>query len=78
MSIIFLLIPLAVVLAGAAVGAFVWSARNGQMDDLQTPALRLLLDEATRKTVPSPGLERDPALPSGSRKKKHRKNPAVE
>lgn len=45
MSILFLLIPLAVLLAGAAVLAFVWSTSRGQFDDLETPALRMLHDD---------------------------------
>jgi cbb3-type cytochrome oxidase maturation protein len=36
---------LALVIVGAAVAAFAWSARSGQMDDLETPALRVLHDE---------------------------------
>ncbi len=45
MSIVYILVPLAMLLAGLAVGAFVWSARRGQLDDLVTPALRMLHDE---------------------------------
>ncbi|MCA2983718.1 cbb3-type cytochrome oxidase assembly protein CcoS [Gemmatimonas sp.] len=45
MSVIFIVLPLAILIVGAAVGAFVWSARTGQMDDLETPAVRMLRDE---------------------------------
>lgn len=45
MSVIYLVLPLALVIVGAAVWAFAWSARSGQMDDLDTPALRVLHDE---------------------------------
>lgn len=45
MSVIFIVLPLAILIVGAAVGAFVWSARTGQMDDLDTPAVRMLRDE---------------------------------
>ena len=44
MSVIFLVVPLAMVIVGAAVFAFVWSARSGQFDDLDTPAVRMLHD----------------------------------
>jgi cbb3-type cytochrome oxidase maturation protein len=44
-SVIYLVLPLALVIVGAAVAAFAWSARSGQMDDLETPALRVLHDE---------------------------------
>jgi cbb3-type cytochrome oxidase maturation protein len=45
MSVIFIVLPLALVIVGAAVWAFVWSARSGQLDDLETPAVRMLRDE---------------------------------
>lgn len=45
MTILFLLIPLAVVIGGLAMGAFVWALRDGQFDDLDTPAERLVLDD---------------------------------
>jgi cbb3-type cytochrome oxidase maturation protein len=45
MSVLFLVLPLALVVVGAAVAAFVWSARSGQYDDLDTPAVRMLRDE---------------------------------
>ncbi len=46
MSVLFIVLPLALLLVGAAVVAFVWSARSGQMDDLDTPAVRMLHDDA--------------------------------
>lgn len=46
MSILFLILPLTVVLSGSAVLAFAWATRRGQFDDLETPALRILHDEA--------------------------------
>ena len=39
------LLPLALVVVGVAVFAFVWSAKSGQMDDLETPAVRMLHDD---------------------------------
>jgi cbb3-type cytochrome oxidase maturation protein len=45
MSILFILVPLAVLLTATAVTAFVWSVAQGQLDDLSTPALRVLEDE---------------------------------
>jgi cbb3-type cytochrome oxidase maturation protein len=44
-SILFALIPLAVVLLAFAVWAFFWAVRAGQFDDLDTPAVRILLDD---------------------------------
>lgn len=70
MSVIFLVLPLAVVLAGVWVGAFLLSARRGQFDELDTPAWRVLFDDdgaAQSKrpagAPPSP-LGRTPPAPS--------------
>lgn len=45
MTVVFVLVPVATALAAAAVVGFVWSARKGQLDDLETPALRVLHDD---------------------------------
>ena len=45
MSIIYIVLPLALLIVLAAVVAFVWAARRGQFDDLDTPALRMLHDD---------------------------------
>lgn len=45
MSVIFIVVPLATIVVLAAVIAFVWGARRGQFDDLDTPPLRMLHDE---------------------------------
>jgi cbb3-type cytochrome oxidase maturation protein len=41
MSVLFIVLPLALLLAGGAVAAFVWAAKDGQFDDLDTPAVRV-------------------------------------
>ncbi len=49
MSVLFLVLPLALLVVAGAILAFVWSARSGQFDDLDTPAMRVLGDDpATR------------------------------
>ena len=45
METIFVLLPLALLIAAIAVGFFVWAARSGQFDDLDTPAVRILFDD---------------------------------
>jgi cbb3-type cytochrome oxidase maturation protein len=45
MSVLYIVLPLALVIVAAAVAAFIWSARSGQMDDLDTPAVRVLHDD---------------------------------
>lgn len=45
MSILYLLIPLALLLLGLAVAAFFWAVGSGQFDDLDTPALSVVMDD---------------------------------
>jgi len=45
MTIVYLLLPLMLSVAAGAVVAFVWAARRGQLDDLDTPPLRMLVDD---------------------------------
>ena len=45
MSVVFIVLPLALIVVLAAVVAFLWAARRGQFDDLTTPAIRMLHDE---------------------------------
>lgn len=45
MSILYVLIPLALVILGAAVWAFFWAVGSGQFDDMDTPAMRVLMDD---------------------------------
>lgn len=45
MSVLFIVLPLALLVVAVAVFAFVWCARSGQFDDLDTPAVRVLHDE---------------------------------
>ncbi|MGC4067990.1 MAG: cbb3-type cytochrome oxidase assembly protein CcoS [Polyangiaceae bacterium] len=47
MSVLYIVLPLAILLAIAAVLAFSWAVRTGQMDDLKTPALRILHDDVS-------------------------------
>jgi len=48
MNALYLVLPLALMIAAGAVLAFAWSVRSGQLDDLDTPPCRLLLDEGSR------------------------------
>ncbi len=53
METIFVLLPLALLIAAIAVGLFVWAARTGQFDDLDTPAIRILFDDEEPRRSPS-------------------------
>lgn len=45
MDILYLLIPLSVVLVFLIGAGFWWSLKNGQFDDLEGPAYRILMDD---------------------------------
>ena len=45
MNILYLLIPLGLILVGLAVAAFFWAVRSGQFDDLETPAMSVVMDD---------------------------------
>jgi cbb3-type cytochrome oxidase maturation protein len=55
MSVIFIVLPLALVVVLAAVIAFLWAARRGQFDDLTTPALRALHEDQPQQAREEPG-----------------------
>lgn len=67
METIFVLLPLALLIAAVAVGFFIWAARTGQFDDLDTPAVRILFDDEEPRPKPdaAPGAER--RQPDGGR-----------
>ena len=46
MGIIYALIPISLLLAIGGLGAYFWSVRSGQFEDLDTPALRILSDDS--------------------------------
>lgn len=45
MNILYLLIPITLLVMGVAIWAFIWAVRNGQFDDLEGPAHRILMDD---------------------------------
>lgn len=45
MSVLYVMVPVALVIAAGAVVAFIRAARAGQFDDLETPAYRMLPDD---------------------------------
>jgi cbb3-type cytochrome oxidase maturation protein len=52
MNALYIVVPLALLIASGAVAAFIWVVRSGQLDDVDTPPRRILLDDLER------GLER--------------------
>lgn len=45
MEILYLLIPIAVIVLGVAIWAFLWAIKSGQYEDLEGPAYRILMDD---------------------------------
>jgi cbb3-type cytochrome oxidase maturation protein len=52
MSVIFIVLPLALIIVAAAVVAFIWAARSGQFDDLVSPGMRVLQEEGDEAPAP--------------------------
>jgi len=61
MEILYLLIPIALILVAAMIGAFVWASRSGQFDDLEGPAHRILMDEDEPRERPPERKNKNPA-----------------
>ena len=51
MSVLFIAVPFALAFAFSAVIAFLWASRSGQLDDLETPPLRMLHDDGVPTAV---------------------------
>ena len=49
MSIIFVLLPVSVFLGLVALIAYLWAVKQGQFDDLDTPAIRMIFDDPETK-----------------------------
>ena len=45
MNVLYFLIPLALLLLAGAVWAFFWAVSAGKFDDLDTPSVRIILDD---------------------------------
>lgn len=54
MSVLYIALPIAIALGGAAMWACVRCIRGGQFDDLETPAVRMLIDDRPAKDQRQP------------------------
>lgn len=61
MSILYLLIPLGLLLLGCAIAAFFWAVGSGQFDDLESPAISVIMDDDTK---PAPENRREKKVSS--------------
>lgn len=48
MSVLFIAVPIALLFAAGSLAACVWCIRGGQYEDLETPAVRMLFDDAPK------------------------------
>lgn len=56
MTVVYVLLPLAVILAVGFVAMFIWATRDGQFDDVRTPQLRILFDDDPVTQAEPPGV----------------------
>jgi cbb3-type cytochrome oxidase maturation protein len=50
MSVIYVALPVALLIAGVALLAFRWCLKQGQYDDLDTPAYRAIFDDQAKRS----------------------------
>lgn len=50
MSIIFVLIPLAIIIVSIAIGVFFWAVKSNQFDDLERQGYSILFDDDIKKS----------------------------
>lgn len=55
LEILYLLIPLSLVLVALVGAAFWWASKSGQFEDLEGPAMRIVMDDDT----PRPGMRKE-------------------
>ena len=71
MDILYLLIPLSVVLVFLIGALFWWSLKDGQFEDMEGPAYRILMDDdrPVETKASEQAAEEPPPSPSGQQKK---------
>ncbi len=54
MSVVYILVFVAIAMAGGFLVAFIWSVKNGQYEDTYTPSVRILFDDLPVKESKEP------------------------
>ncbi len=62
METLYLLIPVSVILVFLIAIAFWWSLRNGQFDDMEGPAYRILMDDDRSDVNRAPAVDQSAEL----------------
>jgi len=52
MTVLYVVLPLALVIVAGAVLAFAWTVRSGQLDDVDTPPRRILFEDERARIAP--------------------------
>lgn len=53
MNVLYVILPVALLLSGGAIAAFIWTVSGGQLDDVDSPPRRILFEnDAPRPPVP--------------------------
>ncbi|HCW89879.1 MAG TPA: cbb3-type cytochrome oxidase assembly protein CcoS [Marinobacter sp.] len=65
MKIVMVLVPLMLILVAIGIALFSWAVRNGQYDDLDGPAHRILYDDDEDR-IPAEARQKKPARPSSA------------
>ncbi len=55
MELVYVALPVALLVGGAALAAFIWAARDDQFEDLDTPPKRAIFDDVALKDRPQQG-----------------------
>lgn len=63
MSIIYVLIPIAMLFVTIAIGIFFWAVKSEQFDDLDRQSVSILFDEDESKSKPKPTTSKEPTVP---------------
>ena len=67
MTLLFITLPAALIIAAGAVAAFMWAARSDQYEDLDTPPRRMLLEDpkSAPRSAQAPPAGHQTGMPAG-------------
>ncbi len=60
MEVIWMLLPIAILVAAGFLAAYFWAVRSGQFDDTVTPAHRILIEDEVEVTSSKDQERKDP------------------
>lgn len=54
MNVLYVILPVALLLSGGAIAAFIWTVAGGQLDDVDSPPRRILFEGDGARSAPAP------------------------